>query len=154
MKKLLLLLLVFPLTANAANMCVKDDALFVVLDPNVAPTSTSYDNDARTWSATFSFGTISGIAGCATASSVGESTSIGAKSSSQSAISLNGMSQTGVMCACKMLLPVESYWINGVYVSGTANGQPCKTYCAQRCANVINASAVTVRSGIFGNVIE
>lgn len=152
MKKLLLLLIALPLTAHAANMCVKNDTLFVVLDPNIAPTSTSYDNDARTWSATFSFGTISGIAGCAPYTSVGSATSIGQKSTSQSAMKLNGTMVAGVMCGCKMLLPVETYWINGQYVVST-DGAACGTICAQRCASALTGTALTVRAGIFGNVI-
>lgn len=150
MKKLLLIAL--PLTAHAANMCVKNDTLFVVLDPNIAPTSTSYDNDARTWSATFSFGTISGIAGCAPYTSVGSIDSIGQKSTSQSAMKLNGTTTAGAMCGCKMLLPVETYWINGQYVVST-NGAACGTICAQRCASALKGTALTVRAGIFGNVI-
>lgn len=153
MKKLLLLLIVLPLTTYAANMCVKNDTLLVVLDPNIAPTSTSYDNNARTWSATFSFGTVSGIAGCAgTGSSVGTSTSVGQKTISQSAMNLNGTMSSGVMCGCKMLLPVETYWINGQYMSATG-GAACGTICAQRCASALTGTAVTVRAGIFGNVI-
>ncbi len=153
MKKLLLLLIVLPLTAHAANMCVKNDTLLVVLDPNIAPTSTSYDNDARTWSATFSFGTISGIAGCGAWQSLGTSTTdVGVKSKNQSAVNINGTGTSGVMCGCKMLLPVETYWINGQYVSATG-GASCGKICAQRCASALTGTAVTVRAGIFGNVI-
>lgn len=138
----------------AASMCVKNDTLLVVLDPNIAATSTSYDNDEKTWSATFSFGTISGIAGCAKASNVGGTTSTGSPSNPQSGISTTGTQVNGVMFACKMLLPVESKWINAVYYSGTTSDPACSTYAARKCASVMSQTSTTIRAGIFGNVIE
>ena len=152
MRKFLLLVSMLPVCANAANMCVKNDTLLVVLDPNIVPTTT-YDNNARTWTATFSFGTVSGIAGCAAANNVGGSTNVGVKTSPQTAMNINGTAKNGVMCGCKMLLPVESYWINGAYLSSTPNSVECGTICAQHCANQMKTVAVTTRAGIFGNVI-
>ena len=148
MKKLLLLLIALPLTARAANMCVKNDTLFVVLDPNIAPTSTSYDNDARTWSATFSFGTISGIAGCGSYSDLGQKSDI--VTPNQSKVSLNASNTGYYACACKMLLPVESLWINALYQSSGSTA-PCSTLCAEKCKNA--TARPTFRSLIFGNVI-
>lgn len=152
MKKLLLLLIVLPLNAHAANMCVKNDTLFVVLDPNIAPTSTSYDNDARTWSATFSFGTISGIAGCGVYSAMGGTGAVNIKTPNQNAPSLSAATTGYYICACKILLPVESYWIN-VFYSGSGTTAACSTLCAQHCASVIGETAATVRGLLFGNVI-
>lgn len=155
MKKYLLLLsAIIPTSAFAANMCVKNDTLFVVLDPNIAATSTSYDNNERTWSATFSFGTISGIAGCALASSVGGASALASPSTSQTAISMTGTAINGAMIACKMLLPVETKWINSWYYSTTPNSVACSTISAQSCAALMSQTANTIRAGIFGNVIE
>lgn len=148
MRKYLLLFFMFPVCANAANMCVKNDTLLVVLDPNITPTSTSYDNDARTWSATFSFGTISGLAGCGTYSALGNKSDI--VSTNQSAVSLSDMLTSYYSCACKMLLPVESLWINGLYqASGTTAG--CSTLCAGKCRDALSRPAF--RRLLFGNVI-
>ena len=149
MKKLLLLLLVLPLTAHAANMCVKNDTLLVVLDPNITPTSISYDNNARTWSATFSFGTISGIAGCGNSGSLGGS-GVDRVAINQGAVSLNADLSNYYNCACKMLFPVESKWITSFY-QGAATGSVCSTVCAGKCRDALSRPAH--RSAIFGNVI-
>lgn len=148
MKKLLLLLIALPLNAHAANMCVKNDTLLVVLDPNITPTSISYDNNARTWSATFSFGTISGIAGCGSYSALGNKSDI--VTQNQNAVSLYDTSTSYYTCACKMLLPVESKWVNGLYnASGTTAA--CSTLCAGKCRDALSRPAH--RRLLFGNVI-
>ena len=151
MKKYLLLLFVIPMVANAASMCVKNDTVFVVLDPNISPESTSYDNDARTWSATFSYGTISGIAGCGGYTSLGMT--VPAVSTNQSAVSLTATNTSLYTCACKMLLPVESKWINAYYKSSGDPTAACSTLCAARCDSIIRSNP-TMRRRIFGNVIE
>lgn len=154
MKRYLFLFFLIPMSAFSANMCVKNDTVFVVLDPIIAATSTSYDNAEHTWSATFSYGTISGIAGCAAAGSVGGAASVGSASTSQTAISMTGTAVNGAMIACKMLLPVESKWVNAQYYSTTPNSVACSTISAQRCAALMSQTAQTVRAGIFGNVIQ
>ena len=148
MKKYLLLLCLTPFTTYAANMCVKNDAVLIVLDPNIAPTSTDYDNNAHTWTATFSYGTIRGLSGCALASQIG-GTALGITSNPQSRVDINGTPTAGAECACKMLFPVESLWVNSYYLVSSA---ACGTICAQYCASQFSTQPV-VRRAIFGNVI-
>lgn len=138
------------MSAFAANMCVKNDTVFVVLDPIIAATSTSYDNAEHTWSATFSYGTISGIAGCGGYSAMGGTNAVNVKTPNQNAPSISATTTNYYICACKMLLPVESYWIN-VYYSGSGTTAACSTLCAGTCRNKLSDS--TVRGLLFGNVI-
>lgn len=146
----LFLFMLIPMSAFAANMCVKNDTVFVVLDPVIAPTSRSYDNAERSWSATFSFGTISGIAGCGLYNVMGGVNAVNIKTPNQNAPSLSATDTAYYICACKMLLPVESYWINAFYQGGT-NTSACSTVCAGKCRDKLSDS--TVRGLLFGNVI-
>lgn len=142
--------MLIPMSAFAANMCVKNDTVFAVLDPVIAPTSTSYDNAEHTWSATFSYGTISGIAGCGAYNTMGGANAVNIKTPNQNAPSLSATTTSYYICACKMLLPVESYWIN-VFYSGSSTTAACSTLCAGRCREKL--SDPTVRGLLFGNVI-
>lgn len=146
----LFLFMLIPMSAFAANMCVKNDTVFVVLDPVIAPTSTSYDNAEHTWSAIFSFGTISGIAGCGLYDVMGGVNVVNVKTPNQNAPSLSATDKAYYTCACKMLLPVESYWIN-VFYQGGAQTAACSTLCAGKCREKLSNS--TVRGLLFGNVI-
>jgi hypothetical protein len=143
MKRFILLLCLIPFTTHAANMCVKNDTVFVALDPNATASSSRYDNSARTWSITFGFGTISGIAGC------GENDKMGTNSfpvPNQNDVST---SATGggvyYKCACKMLLPVESLWI-----ATAAHSTGCNQ-CAQNC--ISNSPRQEILAAIFSNII-
>ena len=157
MKKYLLFLFIISTSvANAAQMCVKDDTLLVVLDPVISPTSTSFNEDNHSWSATFSYGTISGVAGCGNYRTLGQLSGTGIgdvkPSVNQSAVELVGTDINMYICACKMLMPVESLWINAYYQQDSATAA-CSTLCAEKCATRVNESP-TVRANIFGNVIQ
>ena len=155
MKKILFVLLsCFPMFANAANMCVKNDTVMVVLDPVVAPTSVTYDNTGKTWSAQFSYGVVSGIAACTGGMGSLGALDLGTLAPDQDALSVYS---TGYYCFCKMLVPVESQWVF------THNGSPqghvyCGTECAKWCtANTEGiSSSAAFRRALFGsaNTIE
>ncbi|MBO7508885.1 MAG: hypothetical protein J6T57_01225 [Alphaproteobacteria bacterium] len=139
MKKIIItLLIIAPAVANAANMCIKNDAVMVVLDPQINGTALSNNATGKTWSTRFSYGVISGIGGCYSASGGTQ----GDVASDQ--VNVTPYS-TGNFCYCKMLKPVESAW---VYFGTPYN---CVSNCAGNCSSGA-ASAVALRSGLFGSV--
>ena len=127
-------------TANATDMCIKDDALMVVLDPQINGTALSNNATGKTWSTKFPYGIISGIGGCY--NNVGSTQ--GGVASDQTNISAYS---TGAYCYCKMLRPIESAW---VYSGSSNNDSICAAYCASYCASSA-ASAVALRRGLFGS---
>ena len=66
MKKLIIssLIAMFCASAAATTMCATDDTLAIVLDPIINGTANSFYTDLFEWSATFSYGTVWGIATC------------------------------------------------------------------------------------------
>ncbi len=143
MKKIIILIATFlPILAHGENMCVKNGSVMVVLDPQINGTALSYNNTGKTWSTKFSYGVISGIGGCY--NNVGST--LGAVASDQTNITPYS---TGAYCYCKMLRPIESPW---VFSYSRDNGD-CAERCASKCSSYA-ASAVAVRAGLFGNVIE
>ena len=132
--------------AFAADLCIKNDAMVVAMNPFYAGTANGYDSVSKTWSTRFSYGTISGIAACAT-----DCTTTGCVATNQNM----NMYSTGASCYCKMLRPVESRWVfSGIstYYYGPSN-DGCTPNCASNCASNA-ASASALRRGLFGNVIE
>ena len=128
-----------------ANMCIRDDALMVVLDPVISGAALASDATGKTWSTKFSYGVISGIAACYT--------NVGATQGMVASNQTMTPSSTGAYCYCKMLRPVESPWV----FSGSNSGSPyysvnaCATNCASVCASYAG-SAVALRVGLFGNI--
>ena len=143
MKKILSLfaMIFLPCVSHAANMCIKNDAVMVVLDPQVGGTALANNNTGKTWSTKFSYGVISGIGGCY--NNVG-STQGGVASDQTNITPYTG----GTYCYCKMLRPIESPW---VYSGSSYSGSNCATNCASYCSSSA-ASAVALRAGLFGNI--
>jgi hypothetical protein len=145
---MLIIITISPYMAIAANMCVKDDAVMVVLDPVIGGTSYGGDTASKTWSVTFPYGVISGIAGCSTEALSG-SANMGKAAANQDI----SVYSTGGYCYCKMLYPIESKW---VFVGGNfMNNAPaqCKDGCAVEgstvsCAKLIRQQ-VDLRRGLF-----
>ena len=143
MKKILsLFVMIFlPCVSHAANMCIKNDAVMVVLDSQVNGKALAYNNTGKTWSTKFSYGVISGIGGCY--SDVGLTQ--GVVASDQTNITpYTG----GLYCYCKMLRPIESPW---VFSGNLDNLNYCAINCASYCSSYA-ASAVALRAGLFGNI--
>lgn len=139
MRKIIITLLMFvPVMAHAANMCIKNDAVMVVLDPQVGGSLNGYSNTGKTWSTKFSYGIISGIGGCY--SNVGATQ--GGVASDQNITPYT----TGTHCYCKMLKPAESAWVHSGYVNSA-----CANRCADYCAGYAG-SAVALRVGLFSTV--
>lgn len=141
MKKILsLFVMIFlPCVSHAANMCIKNDAVMVVLDPQIGGTALANNATGKTWSTKFSYGVISGIGGCY--SNVGSTQ--GVVASDQTNITAYS---AGNYCYCKMLKPVVSPWVYSGH-----NHSYCATNCASYCSSNA-ASAVALRAGLFGNI--
>ncbi len=129
------MMVLLPVCGMAANMCIANDTAMVVLDPIIGGSSTDSNATAKTWSVTFSYGTISGIGSC-----------VDADCTTQGCISTNQTNKstltTGNYCYCKMLRPVQSRWVYSVLLNY------CASHCASFCASSVS-SAVAVRRGLF-----
>ena len=146
MKRIIIVLgMILPVVANAANMCIKDDAVMIVLDPQVAGTALSNNEEGKTWSTRFSYGIISGIGGC---HNVGTGTTLVVGGVASDQVNITSYS-SGRYCYCKMLKPMESAWV----YSGLNNIYSCYQDCASRCSETI-ASSVDLRAGLFGNIVQ
>ena len=144
MKRIIVVLgMILPVAVNAANMCIKDDAVMIVLDPQVAGTALSNNSKGKTWSTRFSYGIISGIGGCY--SNVGSTQGVVASDQ----VNITPYTTQGGYCYCKMLKPVESAWV----YSGYTDGSNCANNCASRCSSYA-ASGVALRGGLFGNIVQ
>lgn len=140
---LILFTLVFAGTARGANMCVKNDVVMIALDPEVTARSVTYNQEDRTWSATFSYGVISGIAAC-TAENLSY---VGEIPSNQD---LDPYAAVSNRCVCKMLRPVQSQWA----YSGQANN--CSVGgCAWRCGAVLRepGQVALLLRGMFSSIV-
>jgi len=133
--------MIMPVMAHAANMCIKNDAVMVVLDPQVGGSSNGYSNTGKTWSTKFSYGIISGIGGCY--SNVGATQ--GGVASDQNITPYT----TGTHCYCKMLKPAESAWVYSGYSDNSYCAYNCANYCASYAASAV---AVALRVGLFSTV--
>ena len=145
MKKIIIaILMILPFFAHAANMCIKNDAVMIVLDPQVGGTANGNSATGKTWSTKFSYGIISGVGGCY--SNVGATQ--GGVASDQNITPYT----SGTYCYCKMLKPAESAWVYSGYGSSAASyNNNCANYCASYCASNA-ASAVALRVGLFSTV--
>ena len=136
--------------AIAADLCVKNDAMVVALNPHNSQTvSSTYDEgDAggiKTWTVTFPYGTISGIAanynGCSAEACIPDA-------AAQANISAYS---TGPYCYCKMLRPAESQWVRRVHNSHIECSDNWAYTCAHCCAMSIK-SQINMRRALFQSV--
>ena len=99
------------------------DTTAIILDPSVPGTSYDSDETEKTWSVTFRYGTVSGIATCnSTAGNWG--TAHGEYNN------VFTQDTSGLYCWCRMLSPVRSSWIAGLVAS---TEQHCASICADNC---------------------
>jgi len=127
-------------TTNATTMCVTDDNTSIILDPSKNGTASTSDSATNSWTVTFNFGTVSGIATC---NSTGGAY---AKAYPQYNFDNNYASSTGEYCWCKMTSPVRSAW---VYVDRSSVSN-CTPNCASHCINEVRYNS-TVRDSVFGS---
>ena len=111
----------------------------IILDPSVAGTGYTGDEATKTWTTTFPYGTVSGIATCN--STQGEY----GRAYPEYNFDNNHASSEGIYCWCRMMLPVRSAWVYR-YAYGSAS--VCASLCALDCGyNVEDRSAF--RWGVF-----
>ena len=113
----------------------------IILDPSVAGTGYTGDEATKTWTTTFPYGTVSGIATCN--STQGEY----GRAYPEYNFDNNHASSEGLYCRCRMTSPVRSAW---VYFNGHVSASECASNCARLCGNYVRADAA-FRSGIFGS---
>ena len=125
----------------AVSLCSKTGIVTVVLDPSIASTGYSYNNDAGVWKANFSYGTVTGISTCQSV-----------KGSSQGdfsvEISANGGETNGRYCWCKMTHPMASRW---VFYDDRNSVDNCQSNCTYLCGFGAERYEA-LRNGLFGSV--
>lgn len=148
MKKLIIsgLIAMFCASAGATTMCATDDTLAIVLDPVINGTAHSYNADLFEWSATFSYGTVWGIATCVDTSGT-SNTAVEELRDSNGEIATGG-ERTGRYCWCQLSHPAKSRWVFPNPLSSVAD---CESLCAHVCGSYVrNGSAF--RAGVFGSL--
>ena len=132
----------------AANMCVKNDVVMVVLDPEVSGTKGAINSADKTWSVSFSYGVISGIGGCYS-TVLCDTETAGCIANDQSVLSPYNSGGTDKYCYCKMLRPVVSKWVFEAAHGAYANSGGCKD-CANYCGQIIAlVNGATLRRALF-----
>ena len=145
------LMLLMPYVANALDMCVRDSAMVVSLDPAVGGSSYKSNASEMTWAAVFSYGTIYGEATCLSDADGKPSGDMGVYTNERGEMLPNDdtfvQRKDGGRCWCRMTHPASSRWVflNSYFASD------CASYCADNCG--LNArSYAALRSGLFGSV--
>ncbi len=148
MKKIMMagLIAMFCASAGATTMCATDDTLAIVLDPVISGISNTYNSDLFEWSATFSYGTVWGIATCVDTSGQMNS-SVEELRDSNGEIATGG-ERTGKYCWCKMTHPAVSRWVFRITAASVAG---CGSHCAANCGFLVRAES-GFRVGVFGSV--
>ena len=154
MKNLLVvsLMLLMPCVGGALDMCVRDSAMVVSLDPAVG--GSSYKNNASemTWATVFSYGTIYGEATCLSdADGTPSENTMGVYTNSKGEMLPNDdtfvQRKDGGHCWCRMTHPASSRWV--------FNYSNSASYCASACASDCGYNArsnAALRVGLFGSV--
>ena len=115
----------------------------IILDPSVAGNengNTSNQEDA-TWTTTFPYGIISGIASCNDIFGTGYGKPYSGNQNNITAGYQDGQSN----CWCRMTSPVRSAWVFN-YTYGLAS--ECTSRCAYSCGNYVRVYA-DFRTGMF-----
>ncbi|MCM1294091.1 MAG: hypothetical protein NC311_00830 [Muribaculaceae bacterium] len=131
--------------ANATTMCAANDTLAIVLDPQVAGTNHASNAELFEWNATFSYGTLFGIATCVTTPSGAATDTLIDTDSGDVA---TGGERTGKYCWCQMTHPVKSRW---VFRLAYGSVSVCRSICASICGSYVRGDS-SFRGGLFGSV--
>ena len=117
----------------------------IILDPSVdgIEGGNTYDRETATWSVTFDYGTVSGIASCNDISGSGYGKTY---SGNQNNIT-QGYQEDQMNCWCRMTTPVRSAW---VYRYECSSASECASYCAYYCVDYVQTSS-NFRIGMFGS---
>ena len=145
MKKILCVLcMLITLPVYATTMCALEDTVAVILDPSITGTGYTKDDNTMTWTATFPYGTVYGVAACLSVSG-------GSQGATNATLTAGGGEREGKYCWCKVSHPVSSLWafFSAVYSSAAS----CASFCALYCGDYVR-STVALRAGLFGSVAQ
>ena len=106
------------------------------MDPSVAGESRDNDTQNKTWTVTFTNGTVvSGIASCNDISGTYAQPYSGNQNNIQPGTE-------GINCWCRMLYPVRSAWVYDMETNG------CSSNCAYTCGHHVNTLS-DFRRGVY-----
>ncbi len=129
MKKILIVLLALVgAPALATTICAEDDVIAIVLDPEVNGTNHTYNTNLFEWGATFSYGSVWGIATC-----LDKNGSYGVavdELRSEDGELATGGERKGKYCWCQMTHPAVSRW---VFRGAFSSVDDCRSNCASYC---------------------
>ena len=153
MKKIImfLCLAVFIIPTYAVDMCVSDDTVAVVLDPNVAIDSRSYDDAKSEWRANAGYGTVVGVSACIGTRLQWTYTTYDGVLQVNNNVVVGG-ERTGESCWCKITHPVVSKWVYICEGTSCGTGTPCAVSCTYACSNVFKDNRSEIRKLLFGSV--
>jgi len=153
---LILSLICVALPSFGTTMCAINDSVSVVLDPSVGGDSGgTFDSNAGIWYATFSYGTIYGIAACL---STNNGKSMGGyvanltdtNPDTNVTASVVGGERNGQYCWCKMTHPAASSW---VFRCDYGSPSYCASNCVYRCGDSARNDS-SLRAGLFGSAAQ
>ena len=116
----------------------------IILDPSVPGDNYTEDKATKTWTTTFSYGTVSGIATCNDV----PGTYARAYPYPEYNFDKNHESGEGVYCWCRMTYPVRSAWVSDGERSSASD---CDSRCAYYCGDNVQRNSY-FRGGVFGSV--
>ena len=142
MKRVIYLLIagLLSLPAVATTMCALEDTTAVILDPSIVGTGRGKYDEKFTWSVTFKYGTIYGVAACLSVNG-------GNQGTINPDLDAGGSEQEGKYCWCKMTHPASSRWMFGSSYSASN----CMSECIVNCGVLVRDS-FAIRSVLFGSI--
>ena len=157
MKKLFMIimcLITMPALSESITMCVAQNSVNVILDPNVSASATG-NNQNSTWSATLSYGgIIQGVRACI---NTGENNKKGDTIAELEETypdgivrPISGGEKYGQYCWCKITHPVSSQWVFNFKFNSV---EDCSKYCSSYffgngCADGFSQ----IKSSLYGSI--
>ena len=144
MKKILCVLcMLITLPVYATTMCALEDTVAVILDPSITGTGYTRDDNTMTWTVTFPYGTVYGVAACLSVKG-------GSQGATNATLTAGGGEREGQYCWCKVSHPVSSLW---AFASDVGSAAGCASSCPRSCGNYVRSN-VALRAGLFGSVAQ
>ena len=121
-----------------------NDTTAIILDPSVEgnENGNTSNREEATWSVTFPYGTVSGIASCNSFSGQWGTTYSGNQNNITAGYQTDQMN-----CWCRMTYPVRSAWV--VLIS-SSSASACASQCASNCGYSIR-DYKALRQALFGS---
>lgn len=140
--------------AYSLDMCVENDSVVVVLDPNISGSNSSNHTNTQTFKVAFNYGTLTGVSACLSSAMSLSSGNIYTANNGlliDNGNVVTGGEQNGMYCWCKLTHPVSTLWM---YKTGWTNGgvSTCIANCAGSCASDVYSSNSNYRTRLFNTV--